>query len=167
MMRNKTELIALVNNLAIREGSRPTTIGPAPHTQTNQFPEYEKYGDALFDYVMQFPNVENGISHIGDGGLRAFFIPSAKHTTGFTENFLVDNEFAHIHRHGSHSLHAVLPKEIGKIIEEMKWGENHPLSIATKIPATNYMLYGSRNEAELDVQKTILEISYLFATKQW
>jgi hypothetical protein len=166
-MKSKTELIDFINNLPIRHGDRPTTIGPAPHTQTNQFPEFNKYGDALFDYVMQFPNVENGISHIGDGGLRGFFIPSAKHIKGFTEYFLVDNEFAHIHRHSSHSLHAVLPVDMGKIIEDKKWGENHPLSIAQKIPATNYMLYGTRNKGELEIQKIILEVSYLFATMQW
>ncbi len=166
-MKNKNELLAIVENVTDRDGERPTTIGPAPHTQTNQFPTLEKYADELFNYVMQFEQVQHGMSHIGDGGLRAFFITSEKNTRGFTENFLVDNEFAHIHRHESHSLHAVLPKEIGKIVEAKKWGEQHPLSIAGKIPETNFMLYGIRNDYELDIQKTIMEISYLYATNQW
>lgn len=43
----------------------------------------------------------------------------------------------------------------------------HPLAKAGRVHDTNYMLYGARNEEELETSKKIMEISYLFATKQW
>jgi hypothetical protein len=166
-MTDYNQLKEFINNLKERQGERPKTVGPAPHTQIDQYPDKGKFADDLFEFVVGFPDVQNGISHIGDGGLRAFFILSENHRHGLSDHFLVDNEFAHIHKHGSHSLHVVLPFEIGKTIEAKKWGENHPFAIEGRIPETNFMLYGARNADELEVQKKLLEISYLFATNQW
>jgi hypothetical protein len=166
-MKTKLEFIKTIEELSKRDGERPKTIGPAPHTQISHFPDNDDLSKQLFEFVMKFPDVKNGTSHIGDGGLSAFFISSKVNVKGFTEHFLIDNEFAHIHRHQSHSLHVVLPKEIGKLVEDKKWGEAHPLSKENRIPQTNYMLYGARDSEELEVQKDILTISYLFALNAW
>jgi hypothetical protein len=162
----KQELIKFIETLTNRIGEKPKTIGSAPHTQTDQFPENISFADDLDTYVMTFENVKNGISHIGDGGLRAYFIET-DNNEGFNEKFLVDNEFAHIHRHGSHSLHITLPTEIGLITDTKGWTEKHPLAVAGRIPKTNHMLFGARNNEELEISKKLLRISYLFATKQW
>lgn len=161
----KKELTTRVNALPNRIGEKPRTVGPAPHQQTSQYPETEAYADVLHGYIMSFERVKNGVSHIGDGGLRAYFF-EMDNNTGFDEKFLIDNEFAHIHRHGSYSLHLVLPSEIGEITDRQGRTENHPLAVAGKIPSTNHMLFGARNQQELEVSKVLLRISYLYAIQQ-
>ncbi|MGL4630459.1 MAG: hypothetical protein ACRCVT_04560 [Leadbetterella sp.] len=162
----KTSLTDFVKNLENRVGTKPATRGPAPHQQVDQFPKKDDFADELHDYTMTFEGVINGESHIGDGGLRAYFIKSDSNR-GFEQKFLVDNEFAHIHRHGSKSLHIALPPEIGQITDQKGWTENHPLAVLGRIPNTNFMLFGARSKEELEVSKVILRISYLHATKQW
>lgn len=162
----QNELTGLVRAFPNRIGEKPKTTGPAPHQQRSQYPETEKYADALHDYVTSFEGVENGVSHIGDGGLRAYFIAGSA-SSGFSERFLVDNEFAHIHRHGSHSLHLVLPPDIGEITDKKGWTEGHPLAVAGRIPRTNHLLFGARNQSELEVAQVLMRISYLYASQQW
>ncbi len=162
----KIKLIEFLEAMPNRDCQRPLTIGPAPHTQTNQFPNTDDYADVLHQYIMTFDGVTNGTSHIGDGGLRAYFIEK-NNSNGFTEKFLVDNEFAHIHRHGSKSLHIVLPPDLGAAMDKKGWTENHPLAVAGRIPETNYMLFGARSKQELELSKALLRISFLFSTNQW
>jgi hypothetical protein len=164
--REKKELIAYLQALPNRNGDKPLTSGPVPHTQVNQFPNADEFSENLHKYIMTFQGVTNGPSHISDGGLRAYFIDQSK-VEGLTPQFLVDNEFAHIHRHGSKSLHIVLPPDLGYEMDKKGWTENHPLAVANRIPETNYMLFGARNEEELELSKALLRVSYLFATNQW
>ncbi len=147
-------------------GPKPSAL--PPNRQTSQFPEDPQWEELLFDYVKTFEGIEVGHSHIsGDGGSRAFFLPQYSHLRGVQTEFLVDNEFAHIHEHPSSSLHAVLPEEIGQLVFEKKWGEQHPLAKLGHISSTNHLLYGARNKQETEQLKTLLRISYLFASKQW
>jgi hypothetical protein len=162
----KNKLLTILSSCPNREGEIPKTIGPAPHTQTNQFPSSDDFADQLHQYIMTFDGVINGESHIGDGGLRAYFNENNKNR-GFTKNFLIDNEFAHIHRHGSKSLHIVLPPDIGQEMDKKGWTENHPLSVAKHIPETNFMLFGARTIEELKISKVLLRISFLYSTNQW
>jgi Family of unknown function (DUF5519) len=162
----KSAILDFLKSVPNRNGVKPITIGPAPHTQTNQFPENDDFAEVLHHYIMTFDGVTNGTSHIGDGGLRAYFIDKDK-SSGFTQNFLVDNEFAHIHRHGSKSLHIVLTPDLGKEMDKKGWTENHPLSKANQIPETNFMLFGARNLEELEISKALLRLSFLFASNQY
>ncbi len=162
----KDKLTDFIINLKNREGEKPVTHGPAPHQQIDQFPTKTDFSDDLHLYIMTFKGITNGESHIGDGGLRAYFIKDDSNQ-GFEKRFLVDNEFAHIHRHESKSLHVALPAEIGQVTDQKGWTENHPLAVMGRIPNTNFMLFGARNKEELDASKFILRISYLHATNQW
>jgi len=81
----------------------------------------------------------------------------------FSPRFLVDNEFAHIHRHAGHSLHLVLPVEVGAITDSLGWTERHPLAVARHIPATNHLLYGARDPNELAAHELLLRVSHAFA----
>jgi hypothetical protein len=168
MMENKekNELIAYLQALPNRDGDRPLTTGPVPHTQQNQFPDAENFADNLHQYTMTFQGVSNGPSYISNCGSKAYFV-NKNNTETSPLQFLIGNEFAHIHSHGSKSLHLALPTDLGHALEQKGWTENHPLAVANRIPETNYMLFGARNEEELAVSKVLLRVSYLFATNQW
>ncbi|MCC7007041.1 MAG: hypothetical protein IT497_10430 [Ottowia sp.] len=167
-MSEKINLTETVSLFPHRLDERPKTVGPAPNRQVSQFPEDRQWEDILFAYVKAFPGVEVDATHIGgDGSEKAFFLPQYQHLKGFQNKFLVDNEFAHIHKHESSSLHAVLPIEIGQIITDKKWGEPHPLSLLGEVSETNHLLYGARNAQETQQLKVLLRISYLFATNNW
>jgi len=164
----KETLSAAVNAFSARKDDRPETFGPAPNRQVSQFPESDEWEEELFTYVKTFAKIEVGPSHIsGDGGYRAFFLPAYQNLSGPSEQFIIDNEFGHIHDHESHSMHIVLPPEIGKIVNEKKWGEQHPLAKLRYAGSTNYLIYGARNTTENEQLKVLMRISYLHASKQW
>ncbi len=79
-------MIDFFNDLNKRYGSKHGKIGSAPHTQINQFPKKTEFADDLHDYVMTFEGFTNGESHIGDDGLRVFFIKNDKNQ-GFEQKF--------------------------------------------------------------------------------
>ena len=164
----KETLSAAVNAFPSRNEERPETFGPAPNRQISQFPESNEWEEDLFAYVQTFAKIEVGHSHISDdGGYRAFFLPAYDNLHGPSEQFIIDNEFGHIHEHESRSMHIVLPPEIGKIVFEKKWGEQHPLAKLKYAGSSNYLIYGARNAAENEQLKVLMRISYLHASKQW
>lgn len=167
-MNEKQKLTEAVRAFTERSEARPETFGPAPNRQTSQFPDSDQWEEALFAYVNTFEGVTVGNSHIsGDGGYRAFFLPKYDNLRGLQEQFLVDNEFAHIHSHNSRCMHAVLPPEIGALVESKKWGEKHPLAKMGIAGSTNHLLYGARDQRETEQLKALFRISYLFANQQW
>jgi len=167
-LTEKQKLKEQVNNFPERKDARPETFGPAPNRQVSQFPDSNEWEEDLFNHIKTFAGIEVGHSHIsGDGGYRAFFLPEYDQLHGPSEQFVVDNEFGHIHDHESRSLHAVLPPEIGEIVYQKKWGEQHPLAKMHIAGSTNYLLYGARNKGENEQLKVLLRISYLHASKQW
>ena len=164
----KETLSAAVNAFPARKENRPETFGPAQNRQISQFPESGEWEQELFAYVQPFSKIEVGHSHIsGDSGYRAFFLPAYDNLHGLSEQFIIDNEFGHIHDHESRSMHIVLPPEIGKIVFEKKWGERHPLAKLKYAGSSNYLIYGARNVAENEQLKVLMPISYLHASKQW
>lgn len=165
---NKEALTAAVQSFPARVEAKPATTGPAPHRQADQFPDSSSLEASLLAHVKTFPGIVVGESHIsGDGGYLAFFLPQYAGLSGASQHFLIDNEFAHIHEHKSISLHAVLPPEIGAVVAEKKWGEQHPLAAYRITTTANYMLFGARDEAENEQLKTLLSISYMYANGMW
>ena len=153
-----------LEELPRRNGLRPKTKGPAPHRQVSQWPNTRDHAERLHEFAVSLPGVSSGLSHIGDGGLSAFFLADAV-AQGWTPHFLIDNEFAHIHSDRSHSLHLVLPHELGVMLADKGWTEQHPLSVAGTIPNTNFMLFGARKTEEFEVSKLVLMQSWDFARK--
>jgi hypothetical protein len=90
-----------IESLGRREGKKPETRGPVPHQQIDQYPESNQFAVELHDVFLGFDKVENGRSHIGDGGLSAFFL-TTMNNLGWNPHFLIDNEFAHIHAQARH-----------------------------------------------------------------
>jgi hypothetical protein len=164
--RAQQELANFIQDLPQRDGERPYTTGPVPHTQQDQFPNTDDFAEQLNQHILGFEGVSKGLSLISSCGPRAYFIDKSKlHNTPL--QFLIENEFAHIHSHSSKSLHLVLPRALGLALEKKGWTENHPLAVANYIPETNFMLFGARNQEELEIYKKLLRVSYLYATKQW
>ena len=61
------------------------------------------------------------------------------------------------------SMHAMLPPEGVRELLAKGWGEMHPLALTGQIPETAVMVFGPRDEGEVDVILDILSVSYDFA----
>ena len=77
---------------------------------------------------------------------------------------MVGTEFAHLHPAYDGSLHLVLPEPVALRVIERGWGEFHPLVAQGGMPPTNLMVFGPRDEAELEVVWPIVQASYANAT---
>ncbi|MDQ4149433.1 MAG: DUF5519 family protein [Actinomycetota bacterium] len=94
-------------------------------------------------------------------GARAFALDVASPAS--TKAFMIAREFAHIHPPDDGSLHMVVPPERVKEILTSGWGEPHPVALAGLIPINTVMIYGPRDEAELEVAWTLLQMSHQYA----
>ena len=65
-------------------------------------------------------------------------------------------EFAHIHPAGDGSLHLALPAGVREEARGKGWGEPHPIS-------GTLLLFGPRDEIELETVWQILLVSYRYA----
>ena len=73
------------------------------------------------------------------------------------------NEFAHVHPAYDGSMHMMLPEDLVREMLEHGWGEHHPLVPEGKMAPTGVMVYGARDEGEIDVVMKLIEESYKFA----
>ena len=72
-------------------------------------------------------------------------------------------EFAHLHPAYDGSLHLVVTEEQARAVIEAGWGEFHPLVGLGVMPPTNLMVFGPRDEGELEVVWQIVQASYVNA----
>lgn len=72
-------------------------------------------------------------------------------------------EFAHLHPPDDGSLHLVLTEDHAQAVIEAGWGEFHPLVELGVMPPTTVMIYGPRDEEELEVVWNIVQASYFNA----
>jgi len=143
-----------------RPGPRPETTPTNPHSQLTQNapPELQ---ERLFAYAAALPDVTVGPSGVSVPGARAFHLPTAAREE--REAFMVAREFAHLHPPSDGSLHLVLPpNEIDAAIEN-GWAERHPLAGRFGMPGNIVMVYGPRDEDELQVVAELIRASHAFA----
>ncbi len=76
---------------------------------------------------------------------------------------MVGSEFAHLHPPYDGSLHLVLPAEVASKVIDKGWGELHPMARGGGHSAVPLMVYGPRNDEELEVVWVILRASFEFA----
>ena len=100
-----------------------------------------------------------GASHVSVPGARAFHLDS-DHAAGPPEAFMVGTEFAHLHPAYDGSLHLVLPETAAREVIAKGWGEFHPLVTQGVMPPTNIMVFGPRDDAELEVVEQIVRAAY-------
>jgi phospholipase/carboxylesterase len=111
--------------------------------------------ERLFERALSLPGVFAAASLVSVPGARALFLEETV-ATGPQEAFQAGREFAHIHPGYDGSLHLTLPVELAHEVVEKGWGEPHPVS-------ASMMVYGPRDEAELEVVWCLLLASYRFA----
>lgn len=142
-----------------REGSRPATTPTNPHTQLTQNAPTDLQ-ERVFDFAKTLGDVVVGPSSVSVPGARAFHLPSCGGGHG---TFMVEHEFAHLHPPRDGSLHAVLSPEIVDRVIDNGWAERHPLAGKHGLPSNIVMLYGPRDEAELEIVIDLVKASWAHA----
>jgi phospholipase/carboxylesterase len=146
-------------DLPQRPGPRPQTTSPTrehpfPHQQLDQqAPEHLQ--EELFQRASRLPGVRVGRSLVSLPESRAFHLePEA--AGGPVAAFQRGTEFAHIHTDNDNSLHLTLPPDLYAEVLDKGWGEPHPVS-------GTMMLFGPRDDHELEVAWQILQASWRWA----
>lgn len=150
-----------VLDLPKRSGPRPATTPTNPHTQLEQnAPEHLQLRVA--SHMFSLDCVEETTSLISVPGARAAVLGKGC-TAGPAEAFMVAREFCHIHPTSDGSLHLNLPMDTGRHAIEQGWAEQHPLAARGIVPSTVVMVYGPRDELELDIVQRLVSASHQFA----
>ncbi len=153
--------IELANTaLPERDGARIRTTGRVPHTQVGFDPVTEVNAE-LFKLAFMLPGLQER--------------PTIVSLPGATGMWLADNvsvvkpaaimsgrEFAHIHSDGS--LHAPLPLERARELEQKGWGERHPWADRRDGWEGLVMLYSASNADELKILVQLVTESYNHVT---
>ena len=147
-------------SLPARSGPRPRTGPSMPHQQLNDNAPAE-IQERLFERASSLSGVRVGPSHVSVPGARALFMEDTSRAQ--PEAFMIDSEFAHIHPSYDGSLHLVLPAEVAKNVIDKGWGELHPMARGGGLRAVPLMVFGPRNDEELEVVWLIVRASYEFA----
>jgi hypothetical protein len=151
--------------LPTRSGERPTTGPEIPHQQLDQTAPAELQ-EELWRRMAALEGVRTGRSGISLPQTRALHLEPAL-ALGPPDAFMVGTEFAHVHGAIDGSLHATLPPEVLAQAIERGWAEPHPLARRGVIPPTHVMIYGPRDEAELETVWQLVEVSYAFARGEY
>jgi len=151
------------SELPQRSGPRPDTTRPSrehpgPHQQTSQIAPPQMQ-EQLFMRAQSLVGVSVGKSLVSVPGARAFHLDEAL-ALGPDRAFQRGREFAHLHPAHDGSLHMTLPPEMYEEVLAKGWGEPHPVS-------GTMMIWGPRNEEELDIIWNLVRTSYAYATGQY
>ena len=148
----------------MRRGPRPRTTSTNPHTQLDQTAPLELQS-ALAGRIFGFQCVEERPSAISVPGARALWLCD-ECAAGAADAFLIGREFAHLHPPYDGSLHAALPLALAEAAIEAGWAEPHPMALRGLIPRNVVMVYGPRDEAELEVVARLIEASRDYACRR-
>ena len=151
---------SLMRNLPKREGSRPSTSSEGPHSQTSDQSSPELWGRLLF-LSRNLPHVIEGKSSVSPITSRALLFDDLQEI-GRPESSLSPNPpLEPVHIHGVHdtSIHLCLPKERATQVCELGWAEPHKFADYD----CEVMVYGPRNEDELQIVMTLIKESLAFA----
>lgn len=144
-----------------REGERPRTTPDDPHRQLSQNAPVELQ-DEIVARGRTLPGVFVAPSMISLPGARGFVLHRDAPTAPY-DVFMVAREFAHVHQPSDGSLHMVVPPRLVRQVLASGWGEPHPVADMGYIPPTTMMIYGPRDEEELEVVWSLLKASWAYA----
>lgn len=144
--------------LPARAGARPRTNHGMPHAQLDQTAP-PSMQEALFARAAALPGVSVGRSLVSVPGARAFHLDAAR-VRGPT---MTHGEFAHLHPSNDGSLHLSLPPALAREACAQGWAEPHPIAALRGDPSL-VMVYGPRDEAELEVVWALVRASWAAAT---
>lgn len=148
--------------LPSRSGAKPRTTDTNPHSQLDQNAP-QRFQEALWGRMAALADVETGQSLVSVPGARAIFA-KGDHAPGCADCFMEGGEFAHIHPVSDGSLHIALPEAIAAQACGQGWAELHPLAASGRVPRSIVMVYGPRDEDELEVIWNLIRISHGYAT---
>lgn len=140
-----------------RTGARPRTTTTNPHAQLDQNAP-PALQERLFALVQGLAGVVVGPSHVSVPGARAFHLPGCSRPA--EDGFMVEREFAHLHPPSDGSLHLSLPPDIVETVVENGWAEYHPLAGKYGLARNVVMVYGPRDEAELEIVAGLVRASH-------
>jgi phospholipase/carboxylesterase len=145
-----------------RTGPRPRTTPTNPHTQLDQNAPFALQ-ERIFSGARDLPGVVVGPSHVSVPGARAFHLPACRQPA--EAGFMLEREFAHLHPRRDGSLHMSLPPAIVETVVDNGWAEYHPLAGKHGLPTNIVMVYGPRDEAELDIVSALVRASHAYACR--
>jgi phospholipase/carboxylesterase len=145
-----------------RGGPRPRTTATNPHTQLDQNAP-AVLQEQLFASASALTGVKVGPSHVSVPGARAFHLPGCRHPS--PAGFMIEREFAHLHPPSDGSLHMALPPAIVEQVIENGWAEYHPLAGRDGLPGNIVMVYGPRDESELEIVVGLVRASHGYACR--
>ncbi|AEG43000.1 alpha/beta hydrolase [Isoptericola variabilis] len=148
--------------LPARRGKRPRTTWRIPQQQlTDTSPPALQ--ERLFARVAALPGVTTRPSAISVPGARGFLVTPGAGAPA--DAFLVPHvgEFAHLHPGHDGSLHLALPPALAADAVARGWAVAHPLA-GVRLARGMVMVYGPRDDAELDVVAAVVETSHRYAT---
>ncbi len=137
-----------VRPLSPRSGPRPLTTPWAPHTQQDQNGPLPMQ-TALAQRVFALAAVEERPTTLSAPGARAIWLCDDL-PAGPKDAFLGNREIGHFHPWDG-SLHIALPPDLAKGAVTAGWAEVHPVARAGMAPEHVVMLYGPRDEGEVQV----------------
>jgi hypothetical protein len=140
---------------------RPTTTPGTPHRQLDQRSPQSLQAE-LLTRMGSLAHTELGASHISAPGSVAVHLARA-YAIGPAEASVAVTEFAHLHADGSGSLHMTLPEGTADEAIAKGWAERHPAATAGLAPPTLVVVYGPRDDAELEQVWALIQRSYTFA----
>lgn len=148
-------------DIPYRQGARPKTNWGQPHAQLDQNPPPQVY-DRLKETAFGLEFVERRPSLVSVPGAEALWL-NEEGGHSCAEAFMKDNEFAHVHPPEDGSMHMMLSLDDVPDLLERGWGEHHPLVEQGRLPPNSVMVFGPRDQGELDHVLKILDASYRFA----
>ena len=143
-----------------RDGARPETSSEGPHRQLTQTAPPELWG-LLVARVFALPGTEEGRSQVSPVSSRAVFLVDRPVECAPETSLAPGRRLEPVHLHGVEdtSVHLCLPPARGGRLVELGWAEPRRFEEF----GTEYMLYGPRSPAELEVVLSVIEESIAFA----
>ncbi|HLR83303.1 MAG TPA: hypothetical protein VK059_00055 [Nocardioidaceae bacterium] len=143
-----------------RSGERPLTSDEGPHRQLDQQSAPQLWGE-LIARVFGLDGVVEGASQVSPPSSRAVFLTDMPDERAPQTSLAPGRRLEPVHLHGVHdtSVHLVLPVTRGSELVQLGWAEPHQHADF----GTEFMVYGPRDEAELDLVVSIIEESLTFA----
>lgn len=148
--------------LPARQGAAPEVSVTTPQQQESQNAPVALQKE-LFSRVATLAGVTTRSSAISVPGARAFVLdPGA--ARGPAEAFMVADvgEFAHLHPGYDGSMHLALPIPLAHDALAKGWAVAHPLA-GIRLTAGTVMIFGPRDEGELEIVSGIVAASHSFA----
>lgn len=146
--------------LSPRSGERPRTSTDGAHAQLSDQSSPELWG-RLVARVFALPGVSEVHSQVSPASSRAVMLDDLRTARHPSTSLSYADPVEPVHLHGVHdtSVHLCLPPDIVGQVIDAGWGELHPYGDH----GTEMMVYGPRDEAEVEVVLSLVEASIAFA----